>query len=904
MYMLLLLLFITSQATRLCMTPPTNQFPSCDNPVKYQLQCLQVSSNIDCSPVIRVRQVQGSLYKKVTCSKLLSTYNCTRCETGEARNSCNGDQLYCAEFRCKPNPKCHCTIQKYSTVTEANYRGVWYQPQALNITFAFDDTPPVFTQGNLNPFGVNRIQPSRSIRSVSSISYDNTRITVVTPQPDFTRVLASKDGLNEFFTCANVDCLVQLPDTYFINPGVLYVKVYLNDTIDKEATFTLNSYSRCKVPGCIFCVDLYNDFMCFPLEFKAFFISTIVAMCLASVLILIFMTRIFWVCCTKVGCCMRCRSRTKDLVNVTFNKMTRKNVVKKAQFDPMDDNEGVFLEDPTPMRLIPEGSLKTVMLIIVLALPLVLGASCTQGITIPTSVSTCYADGTDETCFVEFETLISIPSPSLSSCLTFKTPDDNPIGTFTVTYTQSLDIAPLQSEYFTTSWVGVSYSVKQCPWSHMCGSCASYDPISDPTAGGLIIGLPTFYTGVSRCDSQCGCAGCGCFACDASCVYSRAALVVPAVDIGQVMRPISVRHQPQLVVNFTTSSGSEVTVVDVTGFDMQVGQNFSLTIQGSLTGSTTVFGDQRVVVTSSSVTMGAASAPNAPVRGSVGDVQANSPGEFSPFTPFKYAAGLWTALPTSTQTNYLFEGPGWSARSSHDTLPTVRGTTLWTYSDGNLVGLNSNPGSVIATIRTNRPVQVSRKVNIVCPEIYNATLDGCYSCDQGATITIIAKSRCSEGAALVTIDGTFTVGDTSVTLTTVPSTIMIRVTSSSKNNQGTLRLSSGNYHSEILVTGVLVYEDIIVNQNQTLSNTTGGTTPSFVDFQSWFNNLAEWARGLLVTGMVIAAIAAAIVVAVIIYKVVASIKRARVEARYDKLQDDERARVVREMELNAFMKMK
>jgi len=374
-------------------------------------------------------------------------------------------------------------------------------------------------------------------------------------------------------------------------------------------------------------------------------------------------------------------------------------------------------------------------------------------------------------------------------------------------------------------------------------------------------------------------------------------------DIGQVMRPISVRNQPQLSVNFTTSVGSEVTVVDVTGFDMQIGLNFSLTIQGSLTGSVTVFGDQRVVVTSDRATMGAASAPNAPVKGAVGDIQANSPAEFSPFIPFKYASGLWTALPTSSQTNYLFEGPGWFARASHDTLPTVRGTTLWTYSSGNLVGLNSNPGSVIATLRTNQPVKVSRKVNIVCPEIYNATLDGCYSCDQGATITIFAKSRCSEGAALVQIDGTFTVGTTSVTLSTSPGIYTLRVTSASPSNQGTLRLSSGNYKAEIIVTGTLVHEDLVVNQNQTLSNVTGGQ-PTFIDFQSWFDGLASWMKGLLVTGMVIAAIVAAIVIAVVIYKVVGSIRRARVESRYEKLQDDERARMVREMELNALMNMK
>jgi len=368
-------------------------------------------------------------------------------------------------------------------------------------------------------------------------------------------------------------------------------------------------------------------------------------------------------------------------------------------------------------------------------------------------------------------------------------------------------------------------------------------------------------------------------------------------SVYSVNRPISVALQPVVSFNFTSESYSTYDEVHVTSFEFSIGNNMTGTIEGTLSGSTTSFGDQRVVIGPNSASMGSASAPNSPVVGSVGDIQGTSPGQFDAYGTFSYASGIFTPNPTSTATNYLFSSNGIAARSSHDTLPTNRGTTLWSISGGSLVGLNSNPGAVLLTLRSDHPITITKTVNVVCPEILNATLEGCYSCDQSASIVVFARSRCSAGSALVTTDGTYNRLTPSLVLETEYQMHIVKVHSVIDINSGTLTLSSGSHSDSVLVEGTLVSEDLIVTPPGDFTNTTtdqgGGPLIPFAD---WFAGLSDLFKGLLVTGMIIGGIIFLIVVIYFMVKGGRALKRAKMSRRLEDMEDNQKEQLIKKME--------
>jgi hypothetical protein len=404
-------------------------------------------------------------------------------------------------------------------------------------------------------------------------------LTVVTPHPANTRILIQKDSLSTFVSCSQEECINKIPDSYFVNPGTLAVKVYINDTLDNSYDFDINSYSTCKIPGCVFCKELYIDFICFPWRFKVLFVAVIIFL-VFGVLVMLF-------CATKCFCALTCCGSCRDKVSTTTNVILKKVKGKRTK-NSFDDEDLPDMEDNRDLgeirltRIRPNyGSnsgiqMFAVFLMFGLFAP-AFSASCASGVTVPVSVQSCSFDGSIETCQLSLNNLVGIPSPGVSACLTFMSENQDVIAELTVEYVQSLEIAPLQTLYYTSSFAPLTQSIKACPWDAGCWDstyCGSYDPSADPSAWGLLTGDVLLYEGQSRCDSQCGCAGCGCFSCDSSCVYSRAA-IQPTGDIWMVSRPSAVQIQPRLNVTFISQEFNSTTTVDFLNLDTPVGENFT-----------------------------------------------------------------------------------------------------------------------------------------------------------------------------------------------------------------------------------------------------------------------------------------------------------------------------------------
>jgi hypothetical protein len=352
---------------------------------------------------------------------------------------------------------------------------------------------------------------------------------------------------------------------------------------------------------------------------------------------------------------------------------------------------------------------------------------------------------------------------------------------------------------------------------------------------------------------------------------------------------VSQYNRPQLTVSFSTGSGESSYGLDVVSLSTGAGDNFTVTLQGSLQSSNTAINEQILQCKDYFYGMGYAAAPNLPVPGGVGDIQANAANQLAPGGQYIYAPSIITPQYTSSATDYSFSPSGLvNARPSFDRFPTQRGSVNWALNGYNLYGEDFAPSQILLTIATNRPVRMSRTVNIVCPVITSSNVSGCYLCAQGATVTLFAHSRCSAGAAVATSDNDdVTISTPSVVLQTSDTPVAIRVNSATPNVEFTITLTSGGYSSSILVQGTLIQQALIGFVNGTFIHNSTSDSLDLSGLSNWLLSLPEWARALIITAITVASIVGAIVLSCFAYKGFKSYKAAQRQAVYEKLEDKE-----------------
>jgi hypothetical protein len=341
---------------------------------------------------------------------------------------------------------------------------------------------------------------------------------------------------------------------------------------------------------------------------------------------------------------------------------------------------------------------------------------------------------------------------------------------------------------------------------------------------------------------------------------------VPSGDPIQVLAPVSRTLEPHIGVRLTTDSGTVTINTSLIGFDQQISDDFSVQIVGSLQGSTTIFGTNKIVKTSDSAYIMPACDVNQPVSRALGDIQASTSNKLmtAATNAFIYPPNSVTASIGTYGVTYQFPPAGTTTLSNYQPLPQVMGSILWSFTPTELVGLNVNPGALVLTISTNRALSFNRQVNVVCPKISAAVLSGCFSCSQGAVLTVTARSTCSAGAASVQI-GQYTVNTPSVNLGTVDGQVLIHFASSVASVSSTIKLQSGPYSDEFSFSGTLQAPDLVSNatddvQNNGVGSIFGALDPSKVN--EWFQGLGETIKTIII----IAAVALAIILlGVVVY---------------------------------------
>jgi hypothetical protein len=533
------------------------------------------------------------------------------------------------------------------------------------------------------------------------ITYDNSIIHVTSPDPYHTMVIWTLNEFDDSFFCGE-SCDYPLKESYLIKDGILTVKIFILDTYSFNATFAIVATETCTIKHCTFiCMDYLSNFVCYSVFTQAILGVSFIASSLFIIYIIVI--TILWINC----------------------KLQNKFIV----YAPAD----------VPAH--------TVLIMCLICLITLSSAQCTTSSIVSTEIEVCeYHDG-NYSCYFQLNQLIILPHLGNKVCIAFKSPQGDIIGNVNITYDLGLIKALTQTSYFTSDWNGLSCSDKSCSGSDYCTpSCVSDEVILNPFLSGICVTRP----GKTTCRSSCGCAGCGCFFCSDACLTSRYSFLGVGLGI-EVKDILSVRAYPRLVISAKINGTESTSVVDL--YNNLVAGPFNIINIGSLDSSDHNFGDNKLVLKGSQSYLASSNGYNNPQFGKVGDIQASTSFAFgfpSP-TAFIYPTTVVPSIETQDAVVYSFPSPGARLLGDNTELPMVFGDTIWSFDGSNLVGLNSNPGAVVMSLISTEDILLTYEKTRVCPNLDSLTINGCYNCPQGLTITVLADSLCDAGAVSVTI---------------------------------------------------------------------------------------------------------------------------------------------------------
>lgn len=778
---------------------------------------------------------------------------CRHCKTRKPGISFNNKTNQYEIFNCKVqtgrlsyfNISCNCTQDEFSQTTQFVVKGVTKQYNVYD--FREICLPkPLFSPptSNNKPFGIDvRKVEKRDIHDnqaiIAQITWNIPQLFILTPTSTEGKIFVSWsfNSFSGWLECSPGQCSNTLDYAMFKSTGTLYVKVFVNDTIDNNAQFYIPPTDICDTDN-IFGEDFLNKWECHPLWVKIGFVLSCICTAVLSVVVIYLIIKC-------VCCCMP--SQNPGIV------------INNGQEAPTAANDMWIAMKNLNFR----GTAHSVMIFMFL-ISVCSAQQCTNGVVLSSVARTCIDSGTEETCYFQGNVLISLPYIGSTACIYLNSPESGQnLARLDITYTRSIRITSLFHNYYTSSWNGLQASSRDCHGSDECRNSICQDYTGIPVDYNMWGSLAASYPGRSICTSQCGCAGCGCFICDSSCVYSRSAYQ-PKGTIAQVFSPYTTMLRPSINVALNAGAQSWNRNIDITAGEVNIGPNISVAIVGSLQGSHTEFGTGKIITLGNNVYLGPAAVSNAPIRGVPGDIQSPTITGLSSPNPnsFIFAPDLAVPQYTTYETTYAFATPGVDILNSgqYVKLPSVLGSTLYTFSNGQLVGDDTQPGALLVSVFTKQPLAITKKVNLVCPNIFGIIMAGCFQCPEGGVLLVDAVSQCNSGPATVSVisEQNITLHTFAVQLGLVRNTTKVYFSSNNKYVIGLLRFTSGSKFSEIKFQGALDNPKGIVLVNETyppgwVSSSDG------LDVLDWFKNLeAPWSY---IKWLVVAAIICAVIFA-------------------------------------------
>jgi len=678
-----------------------------------------------------------------------------------------------------------CLIELHTNryVVEINYHGYWVPAYKTLLQVTFTNTS---VDGYNRPSG-RFILPSNELKKRNintdniTVNFYQPNVVVVTEFPKDTYVHIIKDLISVVILCETTYCSIELPAKFFVSSEPILVRVFINDTFSGSSTFNVDPFSVCVIPHCVFCLDFIDVHSCLPLSIIALF-WTMVSLLIVVTIILLVVVYYFLKRTACCGCCLR-NVNAVPMVNLGGN------LTRSASF----------------------------MMFIVGAL----SASCMNGLTLSSDSVVCTKVNLVTNCEVTLNELLTLPGIGATYCINIM--DNNKpnitVGSIQVEYTMARITGTLFINYYTSGWTPLTESHRSCPWETGCNDanyCSTFSGVNDPGGYGLIVGEGLNWPGHTKCDSQCGCAGCGCFSCDSSCVYSRWALK-PSGPVYSVQQVNQLIYNPTIKLTITTAAGTTSQLVG-----LQSGivvptllPSYQFNVLGSLVSSETIFADWAVAVGSNNAYFVKASSVNGPIAGSIGDIQSSSPSKLTTQsrTAFIFDDGIVTANANTYATSFTFINNGIDTLGLFSQLPATFGGKTWSFDQGAIYGLDPSPPVLLVGIKTTAPVVFSYNSTAACPQIDSCNVTGCYSCTESATVNLYVFSKCDNG--LVSVSSSELNLLKTLSITTDKAWYTIRLPYSKSSVSDVITVSTPYGTSNCQLRGTLVSKDLVGDRNYT-----------------------------------------------------------------------------------------
>ncbi|QYK37505.1 MAG: putative glycoprotein [Hailar virus] len=653
-----------------------------------------------------------------------------------------------------------------------------------------------------------------SKRQATTVSYIDSTIFVVSPDQPHTFVLWYLNEFTGSFLCSE-NCQFELPKAYLVKDGILTVKVFILDSLVQASTFNIKASETCQIRDCTFiCLDYFTNFVCYSTTTQA-----IIGFVFISVIILLIALMSF--ISYKIYCCI--------------NRMYT-------------------------FKVTPDPRMAAALCILLCLSPA--SAACISTTTVAIPTTQCTLLNGNYTCQTSLNANINLLHLGDTACFRFTNQQGDTIGTLNVLYDLSLYVAPLSPIYYTSDWLGLSCSHKSCRNDHPC-SLSDGCPSDSTLLNSVLTPQCVVYPGRTKCESSCGCAGCGCFFCSDACLISRAAFQPVGLPY-QVKTIGSVSVYPRLTVEYNFNGTTVSSTSDL--FNPLSTPDFTLNLVGSYQAATTSISLGAAAFSSdgASALYYSYSDYNNPQFGVIGDVQSSLINGFSnPPYNFIFPDSSISQITSSSSVDYQFPQSGIS-RARQTPFPLLKDGIIYTADSERLYGLNPNAPAITVAMSSSH-TSFSLVSETVCPKYVSHSISGCYNCPQGFTITFNAFSACRPGSVSVVVEGNFLCTTSFVTLNTTSLPSILYCISQQKQIEGTIKLLGDTEEHFPVLTVLNEAPPLSPNDFQRFY---GNFTPTFNSAANFWDSLtgsAFIAKYAVVAGLSAVALVAIIAMIVTTY---------------------------------------
>jgi hypothetical protein len=533
---------------------------------------------------------------------------------------------------------------------------------------------------------------------------------------------------------------INLHPALYHKSGDLKVVIYLDGSVREINLVWISQQKICRLNDCLLCPEVWEDFHCLPMRHQAGIISLLIVVVILSIccfppVLVVFHFITGWIFCIF-----------KKLIAIVLHSWRSPAAYKAYNFF------GSIMNWMEKNLLRQSMRSKDTLLIIALFLPLAL--ACEDSYILGGKLTECedVDNGLAVSCQLEFQTQITFPPGTQTVCLHFNDTDNNILFSIQFDYLQFVESRDLRKIYATSEWRLKYDGQKRCYGSGHCKghNCAHVKPDNTNPYSYISDHDVKSWPGETFCDRAPNTYDSGCFVSQIDyCIFSRYA-IIPAGPIYLVSQPLSPYLYP--VIRMTVKDGvshinqtSTLTLFRPANF-----LNMFVEVIGSFASGATDLDKYKILQSGNNTYIGIANEPNQLAPG-IGEIQSDSTALLSTATPnsFRFPISLVRKQVTSHGVKYT--GKSFAYQPVLKKVPFAGSSYSTTLDNGRVLSEIFRKPAITLGIKTTTPITILTQVNRVCPEAKLIEISGCRNCEEGSVAKIEARSTCSTGSAVVSV---------------------------------------------------------------------------------------------------------------------------------------------------------